>query len=187
MAIDLEKAKAEDYVGHDFKAHYIPGVSKEYYQKAKDAMTKLLAKYGGREDLERDEVDWAFYKAHMYVVASYVQDRYDEAVATREGLIDRKNKWAAFIEAHSHLVFDIPDFAMEAFDDFITTGKLRGLENLESLYLRTDNPKETFNKLGNAIYVVLRDMGEKAPALLILPSAHCGRDWEWLGDIQYTS
>lgn len=187
MVIDLDKAKAEDYVGQDFKAHYIPNVTEDRYQKSKNAMTNLLQKYGGREDLERDEVDWALYKAHMYVVASYSEDEYQKAVAEREGLIDRKNTWAAFLEAHSHLVFDLCDICLDAIEKFVITGKLRGLENLEALYQRADNPKEKFNDLGNAIYVVLRDMGEKAPAVMILASNHCGRDWEWLGDLQHTS
>ena len=187
MTIDLEKAKAEDYVGKDFEAHYIPDVTKEQYQKAKNVMTNLLAKYGGQEDLEKDEADWAAYKAHRYIVASYSDDQYKKWMNNRKGLAERKNKWAAFLEAHSHLVFDLSCFARNAIDEFVESGKLRGLENLESLYTRANNPKETFNNLGNIIYVVQRDMGEKAPALLILPSAHCGADWKWMGDIQYTS
>jgi len=187
MTIDLEKAKAEDYVGKDFAANYIPGVTEDQYQKAKDVMSRLLAKYGGRDDLEKDEADWATYKANMYIAASYSEDQYQKWMENRKGLIERKNKWAAFLEAHSHLVFDLSCFAKNAIDDFVESGRLRGLENLESLYARADNPKEKFNDLGNIIYVVKRDMGENAPALLILPSAHCGADWKWMGDIQYTS
>jgi len=187
MAIDLEKAKAEDYVGQDFKAHYIPGVTKERYQQAKDAMTNLLVKYGGRDDLEKDEVDWAFYKAHMYVAASYSEDEYTRWMENHQGLIDRKNQWAAFLEAHSHLLYDLCEACLFALESFVACGKLRGLENLETLYNRADNPKEKFNDLGNAIYVVLRDMGERAPAVVILAASNCGRDWEWLGDLQHTS
>jgi hypothetical protein len=186
-SIDIEKARAEDYVGQDFKAHYIPGVTEEKYQKAKDGMTRLLQKYGSREELEKNEIDWAFYKAHMYIAASYSDDQYQEWMENQKGLVERKNTWAAFLDKHQHLVFDLCESCIAAIEEFVESGKLRGLENLESLYQRADNPKEKFNDLGNIIYVVQRDMGERAPALLILPSPHCGSDWQWMGDIQHTS
>jgi len=186
MAIDLEKAKAEDYVGHDFKAHYSPGVDKKRYEKAKDEMARLLAKHGGREDLEKSE-DWALYKAYMYEVASYSEDQYQAWMANRKDLIERKNKWAAFLDAHQHLVFDLCESCIFAIKEYVEKGKLRGLENLESLYMRADRPAEKFNDLGNLIYVLQRDMGEKSPAILILPTNECGKDWEILGDIQYSS
>lgn len=187
MAINLDEAIANDDVGKRFAKNYIPNVTKEQYEAAKKVMTWLLKKYGSRVELEQDENDWILYETNLYIVASYVEDEYHKAISQRNGLIDRRNQWSAFLEAHPHLVFDIPDFGMAAIKKYIENGKLRGLENLELIYERSNNPKEKFNALGNAIYNAIQMMGDRSPPVMLLDKPCCCGDWQWLGDLQYVS
>jgi len=187
MTIDLENAIANDEVGKKFAANYIPGIKRDKYDAAKKVMTWLLKKYGSRDELEKNESDWAIYQTNLYIAASFCEDEYQKAIKERNGLIDRRNAWAAFLDAHQHLVFDLPGFVMEAIEKYIDSGKLRGLENLELIYTRADNPKEKFNDLGNAIFNTIQMMGERSPPVMLLDKPCCCGDWVWLGDIQYTS
>jgi len=187
MPIDLDWAKANDDVGKEFEANYVPDVKKKDYEKAKLLMGELLAKYGGKDELMNHEYDYTRYKKASYLVYSYSKDEMEKATNGRSDLIERKNRLSKFFEDHQHLIFDLPDFARDAIITYNNRGLLRGLENLELLYRRSENPKETFNNLGNELYNILQMMGEKAPPCFILGKANCGKDWIFCGSIGYVS
>jgi len=111
MAIDLENAKANDAVGQDFEAHYIPGVTEKQLEDARALMGNLLKKYGGREGLEADEIDWAKYKQAMYIVASGSKDNMDKANKAREDLFKRKNLLSQFFDDNREVLFKLPEWA----------------------------------------------------------------------------
>ena len=187
MSVDIEWAKNNDDVGKDFEDNYVPTVKKKDYVKAKLLMSELLAKYGGKEDLMKNEYDYSRYKKASYLVYSYSKDEMEKALREGSELIQRKNRLSKFFDDHQHLIFDLPDFARDSIITYNNRGLLRGLENLELLYQRCDNPKEKFNELGNELYNVLQMMGEKAPVCFVLGKSNCGRDWIFCGSIGYVS
>ena len=184
MPVDLDWSKASDTVGQEFDANYVPGVTRERYEASKSFMERLLEKYGGIEGLMANKKEYDIYKRHLYIAHSYAKDEADRAIQDVKLRRERKNTLSSFFETHPDL--ELPKFARDAIIKYTESGLLRGLENLESLYRRSDNPREKFNNLGNELYNVLGYM-HNPPPVMILPSGRCGKDWMFLGDTQYVS
>lgn len=179
MVIDIDEAKANDTVGQEFEANYIPNVSYTDYDKAKTLMSFLLHKYGGRDALDATEYDSQRYRKAMYIVYSYTKGEMEKAQRNATLLRERANRLAAFWDDHHDLITGLPSFARNAIEDYNNKGLLRGLENLELLYKRADNPIEVFNNLGNELYNELQKEKDPCP-ILILEKQKCGRDWEFI-------
>lgn len=186
MRIDIEEAKRNDVVGIDFERNYICGVKKEEYETAKELMSLLLEKYHGKDLLIQNEYDYNRYKKASYVVYSYSKDQMEKALSDSKLRIERQNTLNRFFEAHPELLFKMCEACIQSIKIYNERLLLRGLENLESLYQRADNPIEKFNDLGNELYNVLGYM-DNPPICVILPTKKCGKDWEFLGDTQYLS
>ena len=186
MAIDIEEAKRNDIVGIDFEANYVSGVKKEEYDTAKEIMANLLDRYNGKDELMKHDYDYQRYRKASYLVYSYSKDQMEKSFADSKTRKERRNLLNKFFDDHQHLLFDVPEFALQAIKVYNEMLLLRGLENLEALYRRADSPKEAFNNLGNELYNVLGYM-KNPPPCVILAVRKCSRDWEFLGDTQYVS
>ncbi len=158
MTIDIEKAKAEDVVGQEFDANYIAGTTDEDMVKARAVMSKLLKKYGGRAELEKDAADWAEYKKAMYVVASRSKDAMEAANKAREGLIKRKNLLSKFWEENPDVLFGLSEWQRINLRKYTDLGLLIDQEYLWDL-LGELGKEDTIKHLANVANYIYNDTG----------------------------
>ena len=158
MSIDIEKAKAEDVVGQEFDANYIAGTTDEDMVKARAVMSKLLKKYGGRAELEKDAADWAEYKKAMYVVASRSKDAMEAANKAREGLIKRKNLLSKFWEENPDVLFGLSEWQRINLRKYTDLGLLIDQEYLWDL-LGELGKEDTIKHLANVANYIYNDTG----------------------------
>ena len=158
MTIDIEKAKAEDVVGQEFDANYIAGTTDEDMVKARAVMSKLLKKYGGRAELEKDAADWAEYKKAMYVVASRSKDAMEAANKAREGLIKRKNLMSKFWEENPDVLFGLSEWQRINLRKYTDLGLLIDQEYLWDL-LGELGKEDTIKHLANVANCIYNDTG----------------------------
>jgi len=158
MTIDIEKAKAEDVVGQEFDANYIAGTTDEDMVKARAVMSKLLKKYGGRAELEKDAADWAEYKKAMYVVYSRSKDATIAATKAREDHIKRKNLLSQFFEENPKVLFGLSEWQRINIRKYTDFGLLVGQEFLWDL-LKEEGEEGTIAHLANVANYIYNDTG----------------------------
>ena len=158
MPIDIEWAKANDTVGQEFDANYIPGTTDKDLEDARALMEKLLKKYGSRNALEADERDWAKYKKAMYVVASRSKDTMNAANKTREGLIKRKNLLSKFWEENPDVLFGLSEWQRINIRKYTDFGLLIDQEYLWDL-LSELGKEDTIKHLANVANYIYNDTG----------------------------
>jgi len=158
MPVDIEWAKANDTVGQEFDANYIPGTTDKDLEDARALMEKLLKKYGNRDALETDECDWAKYKRAMYVVASRSKDTMDAANKTREGLIKRKNLLSKFWEENPDVLFGLSEWQRINIRKYTDLGLLIDQEYLWDL-LSELGKEDTIAHLSNVANYIYLDTG----------------------------
>jgi len=158
MPVDIELAKANDTVGQEFDANYIPGTTDKDLEDANILMKKLLEKYGGRDALEADERDWAKYKEAMYIVHSRSKDKMDTANKTREGLIKRKNLLSQFWEENPDVLFGLSEWQRINIRKYTDLGLLIDQEYLWDL-LSELGKEDTIKHLSNVANYIYNDTG----------------------------
>ena len=158
MTIDIEKAKAEDVVGQEFDANYIAGTTDEDMVKARAVMSRLLKKYGGRIELEKDAADWAEYQKAMYVVASRSKDAMIAATKAREDHIKRKNLLSQFFEENPKVLFGLSEWQRINIRKYTDFGLLVGQEFLWDL-LKEEGEEGTIAHLANVANYIYNDTG----------------------------
>jgi len=158
MPVDIEWAKANDTVGQEFEANYIPGTTDKDLEDARALMEKLLKKYGGRDALEADERDWAKYKRAMYVVASRSKDTMEVTNKTREGLIKRKNLLSKFWEENPEILFGLSEWQRINIRKYTDFGLLIDQEYLWDL-LSELGKEDTIKHLANVANYIYNDTG----------------------------
>ena len=199
MPVDIEWAEANDTVGQEFDANYTKGVTKIQMDEARDLMRKLLVKYGGREALEKDEIDWAKYKKAMYLLASGSKDSMDNAINAYTELIKRKNLLSEYLEANVDVLFKLPHWARRTLRIYTDIGKLVGQEYLWQMH-REQDPAAWLLNVANDIYNATGFKGEddeeslrkarEGPIIGIYQKCGCkkhGTVYPGCGDSGYTS
>lgn len=158
MPVDIEWAKANDTVGQEFDANYIPGTTDKDLEDARGLMSKLLNKYGSRDALEADERDWAKYKEAMYIVHSRSKDKMDTANKTRDGLIKRKNLLSKFWEENPDVLFGLSEWQRINIRKYTDLGLLIDQEYLWDL-LSELGKEDTIKHLANVANYIYNDTG----------------------------
>lgn len=155
MPIDIEKAKAEDVVGDEFEAHYIPNTTDKMLDEAKAVQIKLLKKYGNREKLDADEIDSKKYREAMYVVYSRSKDTMIAANDARKKLIERKNLLSKFFDENRDILFGLSEWQRINIRKYTDAGLLIDQEYLEQMLLEMTK-EEIIHHLANiANYIYL--------------------------------
>jgi len=158
MTIDIEKAKAEDIVGQEFDANYIAGTTDKDMEEARAVMSKLLKKYGSRQALEADQIDWEKYQKAMYVVASRSKDAMIAATKAREDHIKRKNLLSEFFEENPKVLFGLSEWQRINIRKYTDFGLLVGQELLWDL-LKEEGEEGTIAHLANVANYIYNDTG----------------------------
>jgi hypothetical protein len=153
--VNIENARANDTVGQEFEANYIPKTTDKDLEDARKLMAKLLNKYGSRSALEADESDWAKYKEAMYIVYSRSKDAMEAASKAREDLIKRKNLLSQFFEENTEILFGLSEWQRINLRKYTDAGLLIDQEYLWDL-LRELGKEGAIKHLANvANYIYL--------------------------------
>ncbi len=158
MAIDIEKAKAEDTVGQEFEEHYIPNTTDKQLDAAKLLMSELLKKYGGRDALDKDEIDSKRYREAMYVVYSRSKDNMEAANEARKKLIERKNLLSQFFEENKDILFGLSMWQRINLRKYTDEGLLVDQEYLWNM-LDEMTKEEIIHHLANIANYIYNDTG----------------------------
>lgn len=158
MPIDIEEAKANDTVGQEFEAHYIPNTTAKQLQEAKALMTKLLKKYGNREKLDADEIDSKRYREAMYVVYSRSKDEMIATNEARKKLIERKNLLSKFFDENRDILFGLSVWQRINLRKYTDEGLLIDQEYLDQM-LQEMTKEEIIHHLANIANYIYNDTG----------------------------
>lgn len=158
MPIDIEKAKAEDVVGDEFEAHYIPNTTDKMLDEAKAVQIKLLKKYGNREKLDADPIDSKKYREAMYVVYSRSKDTMIAANDARKKLIERKNLLSKFFDENRDILFGLSEWQRINIRKYTDYGLLIDQEYLDQMLLEMTQ-EEIIHHLANIANYIYNDTG----------------------------
>lgn len=156
--IDLEDAKANNTVGQEFDANYIPGTTDKDLDDARALMSKLLKKCGSRDAIEANVQDWTKYKEAMYIVHSRSKDAMDAANRTRKGLIKRKDLLSKFWEENPEILFGLSEWQRINIRKYTDLGLLIDQEYLWDL-LNELGKEDTIAHLSNVANYIYNDTG----------------------------
>ncbi len=156
--VNIEDASANDDVGKDFEANYIPNTTDKQLEEARTVMSKLLNKYGSRTALEKDETDWAKYKKAMYIVYSRSKDAMNAAMKAKKDLIKRKNLLSQFFEENTEILFGLSEWQRINLRKYTDYGLLFDQEYLWDL-LKELGKEETIKHLANVANYIYLDTG----------------------------
>lgn len=156
--VNIEDASANDTVGQEFEANYIPNTTDKQLEEARALMSKLLNKYGSRTALEKDESDWAKYKKASYVVYSRSKDAMNAAMKAKKDLIKRKNLLSQFFEENTEILFGLSEWQRINLRKYTDYGLLFDQEYLWDL-LKELGKEDTIKHLANVANYIYLDTG----------------------------
>jgi len=156
--VNIEDASANDTVGQEFEANYIPNTTDKQLEEARAVMSKLLNKYGSRTALEKDESDWAKYRKASYVVYSRSKDAMNDAMKAKKDLIKRKNLLSQFFEENTEILFGLSEWQRINLRKYTDYGLLFDQEYLWDL-LAELGKEDTIKHLANVANYIYLDTG----------------------------
>ena len=157
-SVNIDDAVANDTVGQEFEANYIPGTTDKELEEARKLMSRLLNKYGSRTALESNGEDWARYKKSMYVVYSRSKDLMEAAERSRKDLIKRKNLLSKFFEENPEILFGLSEWQRINIRKYTDYGLLFDQELLWDL-LKELGKEGTIAHLANVANYIYNDTG----------------------------